>query len=77
MEVITSSCNAYLLLTFLMYEELEVLQSMVTDEDLRSWFANQKLLHTTDAMLTARHRLLARNTVNTVDSGHSLSRRWP
>jgi len=38
-----------------MYEKLEVLQSMVTDEDLCSWFANQELLHTTDAMLTAWH----------------------
>ena len=38
---------AHLLLTFLVYEELEVLERMVTDEDLCCWFADQKLLHIT------------------------------
>jgi len=43
-----SACTAYLLLTFLMDKKLEVLQSMIADEDLCCWLANQKLLHSTD-----------------------------
>jgi len=38
----------HFLLTLLMHEELEMLQSMVTDEDLGCWFANQKLLYDKD-----------------------------
>jgi len=37
---------AYLLLTLLMYEKLEMLQSMIAHEDLSRWFTNQELLLT-------------------------------
>jgi len=58
---------AYLLLTLLMYEKLEMLQSMIAHEDLSSWFTNQELLLTpahTPLSLTHSHEDLSRRFTN-------------